>query len=99
MYSWVRHTPAMKSGAAESRRGRSIAPAACAVRQRASQRAHDLGAQGAPLGLRSGVQQRDAARQVVEYQERLRRDVMHAPAQPFAVGRRPGRRSKNRTTS
>jgi len=41
------------------------------------QGADDLVAQRTPLGLGAGVQKRDAAGQMIEYQQRRGRDVMH----------------------
>ena len=63
-------------GLAQAADGRRIADALVAWGNRAAQRLHDLLAQRAALALAPGVQQRDAARQVIEHQQRLRREIV-----------------------
>ena len=59
------------------RRGREREAARRADRRhRAAQRLHDFAPQRLPLVLAAGMQERNAARQVVEHQQRARRDIM-----------------------
>ena len=63
-------------GFAQAADARRVADTFVAVGNRAAQRLHDLRAQRAALALAPRMQQRDAAREVVEYQQRLRCEVV-----------------------
>ena len=76
MYCCVRSTPCRYCGLRQARLRRAEARRPGRSRQAAAQRADDLAAQGLAFGLGTGVQQRGAARQVVEHQQRARRDVV-----------------------
>ena len=63
-------------GLAEAAHGRRVADALFTLGNRAAQRLHDLLAQRAALAFASGMQQRDAAREVIEDQQRLRCEIV-----------------------